>query len=280
MRQRIREPFLALLTAVCAGAPLPVAGQASDGLVAVDVTTIGMDLLSGTPLALLRDRDWQQFVPIWIGAEEAQAIARAIQGAPAPRPMTHDLLANVIGEMGGTVEEVAVHGVDPTGQTLLGRVRIRMADGPALDLDSRPSDALALAVRTGALVRVAPELIQAPGDLSFLAMDLEYEVVRTLGTTLARLSPERRRELELPNRAGLLVMHVSEEMAELGLRRGDLVVDVNGDVPRTPMAFVQALGWSRPTDAVRIVYLREGEERLLLVPPGSLGRPVAGRQRG
>src|SRR5690606_21483450 len=107
------------------------------------------------------------------------------------------------------------------------------------------------------------ELIQAPGDLNFMASDREGEVVRALGTTLARVGAERRRELGLPNRAGLLVLQVSEEMGALGLRRGDLVVDVNGDVPRNAAQFIEAVSLVRPTTAIRIVYVRDGEDHLL-----------------
>src|SRR5690606_26947978 len=105
------------------------------------------------------------------------------------------------------------------------------------------------------------------------------QVVRSMGMTVAPPTRERRGEFALPERRGVVVLHVSEELEALGLRRGDLIVDVNGDVPLTPMTFLSALGHARPTAAVRIVYVREGEDALLEIPPGAAGRPAPGRRR-
>lgn len=272
-------PMLPTTLAALAAAP-PALAQSGDDLIAVEVATVGVDLASRTPIALLRDRTWGQLVPIWIGTEEAQAIARVLQGIEPARPMTHDLLASVIREMGGTVEEVAVHGVRE--DVYLGRVRIRVGAGPAAEIrevDSRPSDALALALRTDAVIRVAPSLIEAAPEVDFVAFEGAAEVVRALGMTVAPLTAERRREFSAPDRRGVVVLNVSEELAALGLRRGDLLVDVNGEVPAAPLTFLQALGRARPNAPIRIVYVRDGEDVLLEIPPGALGRPEGPRRR-
>jgi bifunctional DNase/RNase len=261
-------PALALLVAAAPPAP------AQNRLVPVEVATVGVDLASGQPIALLRDHAWGQLVPIWIGDEEARAIARALQGVEMPRPMTHDLLASVVRTLGGTVEEIAVHGV--TGSVYLGRIRVRMGEGRGATvhtIDSRPSDALALAVRTGARIRVLEAIVRNAPPVDFVALDGERQVVRALGITVG--DPAAHPELggRAAGRQGVIVLHASAEAGELGLRRGDTVLSVGGRAADSPAAFLSAVVEADARDPLSLRVLRDGRERTIDVPPGRLGRP-------
>jgi type II secretory pathway component PulC len=75
-----------------------------------------------------------------------------------------------------------------------------------------------------------------------------------------------------------VVLHVTAEVSGLGLQRGDLLVEVNGDVPTAGLQFVEALTRVRAADTIRIVYVRDGVETLLRIPPGYLGRPAIAGQ--
>ena len=122
--------------------------------VAVELSTVGLDGRTGTPIVVLRDPESGSVLTIWVGVMEAQAIALALYGVVTPRPMTHDLMASLIAELRAEVDEVIV--TDLRNNTYFGMVRLKVAGERKIrDVDSRPSDALALAVRTGAPIRVA-----------------------------------------------------------------------------------------------------------------------------
>jgi uncharacterized protein len=256
-----------------------VAAQAT-GLVSVELATVGVDALQRTPVVLLRESATGKIVPIWVGVAEAQAILRTMLGVDMPRPMTHDLLANVIRELGATVEEVVVHDIQES--TFIGRIRLRVNNGAdIMDIDSRPSDALALAIRTDAPIFVAEALLADPPPFDFLAPEADEQVVRILGVTVVNPSAALRERFSLGDRPGLVAVGVSGEAAERGLRRGDLIVTVNGVSPTEPMDFLNAVLAAQ--DTVEIVYWRDGEEhRIELSPaPGSERAPrLEGRRAG
>jgi len=117
---------------------------------------VSFDMVGKQPIVLLRTLDGSRFLPIWIGHPEAAAILMKLQGQPAPRPMTHDLLTKVIGEMNAEVVQVAV--TELRESTFYAQITLRV-NGSEVEIDSRPSDALALAVRTEAPIYVADAVI-------------------------------------------------------------------------------------------------------------------------
>ncbi|MEX2526138.1 MAG: bifunctional nuclease domain-containing protein [Gemmatimonadota bacterium] len=249
-------------------------------LVEMEVATVGVDLLTSTPIALLRSEDWSQVVPIWIGEGEATAIARALQGVEPPRPMTHDLFTSTIREMGGTLVEVQVSGIE--GSTFLGQLVIRVENGTAsrtVAVDSRPSDALALAVRTNARLKVADHIVQRDPDVDFVALEGMAEVVRIMGLTVGPPTRARAEEYALPDRTGMVILHSSRPVGT-GLNRGDLVLDVNGEIPATARDFLRALRLGDPASPSRLIILRDGEESLVELPRDAGARPATTPRRG
>ena len=118
-----------------------------------------MDPNSGTPIVILKDVDSDTMLPIWVGAYEANAIALEIEKIAPPRPMTHDLLRNLIIELGIQVERVVVTSL--RDNTFFAVIEMRMSDGNRMVLDSRPSDAIALALRADCPIYVDAEVIKA-----------------------------------------------------------------------------------------------------------------------
>lgn len=238
---------------------------ATDDLVAVELATVGLDGRAGTPIVLLREPESGSVVPIWIGSAEAQAIALSLHGIEVPRPMTHDLMANLLAELDATVEEVIVH--DLRDQTYLGAVRLRLPNEERLrEVDSRPSDALALALRTGAGIRVARRILVATPDFDFVAPEGPDQIVQLLGITVVAPTPDLQREFDLPRRPGVVVTGVGGRAAELGLQRGDFVTEINGREIREPMDFFVAVRATPPGALIRISYLRNGEAHQLELP--------------
>ena len=107
-------------------------------------------------LIALKEVDGERKFPIVIGSNEALAIDRRLKGNPTPRPMTHDLLANVIEEMGGTIERVEIN--DLQSGTFFAKIHIRQ-NGRMVEIDSRPSDAIALGIATMVPIYVAEHVL-------------------------------------------------------------------------------------------------------------------------
>jgi hypothetical protein len=109
---------------------------------------------------VLREADSRRYLPIWIGPFEADAIAMAIQGQEPQRPLTHDLLKAIIGDMGGTVQHILVN--DIQDNTFFARIVIEHY-GRSIEVDARPSDAVALAVRTDVPIYVETHVLDQAG---------------------------------------------------------------------------------------------------------------------
>lgn len=123
----------------------------------VEVVGVRVEMPSNQPIVLLKEVDGIRYLPIWVGATEATAIAFAQQGLTPPRPLTHDLMKNIIGDLGSKVESVQVtHLSDGVFYS-----KILLEKG--VEVSARPSDAIALALRTGALIYATEDLFQAAG---------------------------------------------------------------------------------------------------------------------
>ena len=116
-------------------------------MIEMTVDSIRVSLMNYQRVVILKEKDADRYLPIWIGPAEADAIAVKLQDVSVPRPLSHDLLGNIIGQLGGTVRSIVVH--DLTNDTFFAKI-ILDANGKSLEIDSRPSDALALAVRAKA----------------------------------------------------------------------------------------------------------------------------------
>jgi uncharacterized protein len=125
----------------------------------VKIRALMMDPNSGTPIVILKDVQSDTMLPIWVGAYEANAIALEIEKISPPRPMTHDLLRNLIVELGISVERVVVTSL--RDNTFFAVIEMLTSEGNRMLLDSRPSDAIALALRADCPIFVDVEVIKA-----------------------------------------------------------------------------------------------------------------------
>ena len=137
----------------------------------VDVVGVRLELPSNQPVLILRDQQATRYLPLWIGTAEATAISLALEGVAAPRPLTHDLLANVIDQLGGQVTSVTVS--ELVEGTFYATINFLNHDS----ISARPSDAVALAVRNEIPVFVAQEVMDFAG--MDLAIDADFEVDAT-----------------------------------------------------------------------------------------------------
>jgi bifunctional DNase/RNase len=140
------------------------------------------------PIVLLKTADEDRFLPIWIGHAEAAAILMKLQGAAPPRPMTHDLLTDVIGELQAEIVRVTV--TELRENTYYARITI-VQDGREVEIDSRPSDAIALAVRCDAQIFATDEVVEESA-MEFQADDEQASLVTA--SSLADLDPAEFRQ--------------------------------------------------------------------------------------
>ena len=130
----------------------------------VKIGALIMDPNSNTPIVVLKGVDSERILPIWVGAFEANAIALEIEKIVPQRPMTHDLLRNFIVEIGYTVNKIVIS--DLRDNTFYAVIEMSDAEGNALFIDSRPSDAIALALRTDCPIFVEEEVFEISGRSS------------------------------------------------------------------------------------------------------------------
>ena len=131
---------------------------------------VSFDLVGKQPIVLLRTAEGRTFLPIWIGHPEAAAILMKLQGASTPRPMTHDLLFDMLGELEVNCTRVSV--TELRENTFYASITLSI-NGREVEIDSRPSDALALAVRSGAPIFAAEDVVAES------AIEFEHEVEDT-----------------------------------------------------------------------------------------------------
>ncbi len=132
-----------------------------------------LDPVTKTPIVILKDSENKLNLPIWIGLLEATAMATELEGIKMARPMTHDLLRNVLGELGATVEAIEV--IDLRENTYYALVHLEV-DGRKVAIDSRPSDAISLALRTKSPIYVAKKVLESSSVLQQMEDDKEQNL--------------------------------------------------------------------------------------------------------
>jgi len=131
-------------------------------LVAMSIKGLMLDPVSNSPIVVLKDDEEKFFLPIWVGIFEANAIALEMEKVTTPRPMTHDLLKNLLGELDARVDRIVIN--DLRDNTFFARIHLTRGDS-TLSVDSRPSDAIALALRSQAEIFVEEEVLEKSRSL-------------------------------------------------------------------------------------------------------------------
>jgi bifunctional DNase/RNase len=139
-----------------------MAGHREDFILMI-VGGITLDPSTKMPIVVLKDPDNKLNLHIWIGPLEATAMATELEGIKPQRPMTHDLLRNLMTEFGAVVESAEI--TELRENTYFARIQVKTRDGKALEIDSRPSDAIALALRTKSPIYVAKKVLEASSEL-------------------------------------------------------------------------------------------------------------------
>ena len=153
----------------------------------MDIYGVSFDLVGKQPIVLLKTKEGNRYLPIWIGQPEAAAILMKLQGASTPRPMTHDLVTEILSQLDAHVVRITV--TELRENTFFAQVTVQM-DGTEFDVDSRPSDAIALAIRAEAPIFAADDVIEESA-IEFEGDDVnEEEIVTEFKRFLDNVTPD------------------------------------------------------------------------------------------
>ena len=128
-----------------------------DSVQKMQIYGVSFDMVGKQPIVLLKTADGNRFLPIWIGHPEAAAILMKLQNAATPRPMTHDLVTDMLDQLGAQVTRITV--TELRENTFYAQITVQL-DGSEIEVDSRPSDAIALAIRAEAPIFAADDVIE------------------------------------------------------------------------------------------------------------------------
>lgn len=231
--------------------------------VEVEVRQVSFDHLSNSPVVLLQNKEKTKTIPIWIGPAEAQAITLQLQGIDAPRPLTHDLMKNILEQTGISVDKVLV--TELKGSTYYARIHLHHGE-KALDIDSRPSDAIALALRLHRPIFVEGTLFAASRSLEASeskAQGGEGANARStsavfFGLTAQDLTNALAAHFGLPGNEGVLIADVDAKSNVNSLQRGDVILSVQGEKARN-IKELRALLEKGREQAVTLQVYRNGE---------------------
>ncbi len=227
--------------------------------VLVSVKGVAFDFSSQSPVVILAEKDGSRQLPIWIGPSEAQAIAMRLEGMTPPRPLTHDLLQRLLQESGAEVEKVVVTTLKDG--VYFAEIHITGKRG-LVKVDSRPSDAIALAIRCERPIYVARSLLEEQGRAG-TPLRGEPELRIRAGITVQNLTAELAQFFGLEGATGVIVTAAE---GNTGLKSGDQILSIEGTTIRDVEDFSEAIDRAKPAGKARLV-VRRGKEKLEFVVP-------------
>ena len=255
-----RHVCLLLLAAVvaacsCSHSQSDASAKLSPDDVRVQVARVGFDDQTGTNYVLLIDEKRSRVLPIMIGESEATAILLALHGVKPERPLTHDLVRSIIGQTGNSVDRIVIG--DMRAEIYYATIYM---DGGRYSIDSRPSDAIALAMGMNAPIYVNNKLFESAPSIRLGSGGKIPETARALGLTVEQLTPDLAGAFGAPDARGVLVSEVDSSAQKAGVARGDIVTKV-GDSRITALGDFNRQATNVKNSKVTLTLNREGSSR-------------------
>ena len=228
----------------------------------VEVKGVRMDAIGQAPVVILADKEGKKVLPIWIGLSEAGAIGRELQNIPSQRPMTHDLLYSILGQLGAKVKEVRI--VDLRESTYFSKIYL-VANKETIEIDARPSDAIAVALKAKSPIYVSAVLFDQQG----IALPQGRSLGERYGIRVQELTASLASHFAFKGQKGVLVAEVLPESpaSVSGIKAGDIVTKVDLREVGTVQEFQEAIDAAQPGESIRIQIFRDRKsEEVRLVP--------------
>ena len=232
----------------------------------MEVRSLTIDHASNSPVVVLHNEEQGKALPIWIGHFEAQAIAMEMEGISGPRPLTHDLMKKIIEGLEAEVDRVVID--DLRNQTYYASIHL-LSHGNELRIDSRPSDAIALALRFRKPILVNASLLLGEGAVELGTDGPKGDRVgRLWGLTLQDVTAGLAEFFELGEAQGILVSDVTRDAVADEVRRGDVITTVNGQAVRTLVELETRAKQIESGQPVELGVRRKGAEIRVSFAPG------------
>lgn len=222
------------------------------------VKGIIFDRATQNPVVILLTEDESRFVPIWIGFAEAMSIDMVMKNIKPPRPMTHDLIKDFFDKFGAKPEKVSI--VDIKENTYYAVIKVK-TENKAFDIDSRPSDAIAIALRFGAPIYITQKIL----DVSIRVPDEEkaQRIWNVLGVSLQFITPELE---SFFGSKGLVISDVKKgSPAEGKLKRGDIITKINGKDTTDEKSISLIKEEVLTSSEVEMQIIRDGEKKKIKI---------------
>ncbi len=268
-----RQFYLAILlvaAAACACArhgstSSATAPASSAGEVKVEVTSVGIDRDTGAHYVLLEDGTQSRGLPILIGDNEAETILLELHGLKPPRPLTQDLLRSVIEQTGNHVDRIVI--ADLHDEVYYAKI---LLDDGRHAIDSRPSDAIALAMGTNAPIYVNEKLLAPASELQMGKVARFPKSEHGFGITVQEVTPNLAAYFGVAPRTGVLVSEVDADAKRAGVLRGDLVTKIDGKPVASLDDFDSQVAMVKAGEQATLTIRRaDGEHSVTLKPQDS-----------
>lgn len=235
-------------------------------LLAVEVKGVVMDPETQAPVLFLVDPDSERGLPVWIGLSEARAITLGLQDVTPPRPLTHDLMKRMLDLLNAKVERVVIS--DLKDNTYYATLNLR-AGRRTWEVDSRPSDAVALALKFDAPLYLSRVLVQKGVMVNLGSTSVGLPVESTYGFVIQELSPGVARYFGFGKQRGVIVTEVTREgpAEKAGLRTGDILVRLDRRSVEGLEDVQKALREKDTSDSVHLDVYRKGKTLSLQIRP-------------
>lgn len=241
---------------------MTLARETVPGFIEMEVKGVRLDLIGQSPVVILSDKEGKKLFPIWIGFPEASAIDKELRHLTSTRPMTHDLLHSILGQVQVKLKEVKV--VDLKDNTYYATLSL-ISNKNLIEVDARPSDAIILALKSKCPIYVSAKILEQKG-VTLTQPPLHTE---RYGIRVQELTPTLASHFNFKGQKGVLVSEVVEgSPSELsGIRAGDIISKVNlkevGSIEQFEEAVDEAAGGS----LIKILIFREGKFQEVKLSP-------------
>ena len=257
---KLKIPWIAML--LIYSSPSWVAAAQEEPAVEMKVKRVVLDPYSKTPVVILEGAREHKALPIWIGGEEASSIALELEKLSAPRPNTHDLIRNILNGLGAAVERITI--TDLRSNVYYASIAVHLK-GQEYQIDSRPSDAIAVALRMKAPIYATAKVLAMAQPLP---VEEKQEKLRKLGIQGQDLTAELASLLDLTAKNGVLVADVElgSAASEAGVQRGDIILKANNRPVQKAAELEAFLEDASKSSPLKIELLRKGKTVALDLP--------------
>jgi bifunctional DNase/RNase len=235
----------------------------NSSLVETKIKTLLIDPTTQSPVVVLETVNDQKLLPIWISVVEARAIATELEHVTLPRPLTHDLIRNILQSLGATLQRVVL--TDLRNDTFFAQLSLR-SKGQEFHIDSRPSDAIAIALRMKAPIFATPELLAKSAALPPPSGRAERTQKR-LGIQAQDLTPELASLLDSRQQRGVLVTDVALGSIAMnaGIKRGDIITRANEQNVSSATALESMIQGMKPPVQIKLEVIKKGKPTTIVI---------------